>query len=91
MIALKQFDDAEAAIKAGLEVEPGDFAIQMVRVDLLAKKKDHAEVRKLLESLHAEFDQIIDPAKAEEAGLKEFFESPDGKAYTEFLKKAGEI
>lgn len=91
LIALKQFDDAEAAIKAGLEVEPGDFAIQMVRVDLLAKKKDHAEVRKLLESLHAEFDQIIDPAKAEEAGLKEFFESPDGKAYTEFLKKAGEI
>lgn len=91
LIALNQFDDAEAAIKAGLEVEPDDFDIQMIMVDLLAKKKDHAGVRKLLESLHSKFEKIIDPALAEEAGLEEFFGSADGKAYTEFLKKAGEI
>ena len=45
LIALNQLDDAEAAISAGLEVEPDDFDLQMSRIDLLAKKKDHAEIR----------------------------------------------
>jgi hypothetical protein len=57
----------------------------------LAKEKHYAKITDVLEEILKRHNPFANPAKAQEAGLTEFFASPEGVAYVERLKRLGHL
>lgn len=88
---LQRPKDALKAVEEGLKVENGDRQLLWTKVSLLAKQKHYAEVSEALDEILNRHQQFADPRKAQEAGLTDYFASPEGIAYLEQLKKLGHL
>ena len=83
--------DALNAVEEGLKLENGDRQLLWTKVSLLAREKHYTETIDVLEEILKRHNQFANPAKAQEAGLTEFFASPEGVAYVERLKRLGHL
>ena len=83
--------EAIDAAAAGLKAEPGDHQLMWLQASLLARTKRYADVVKVLDDLLKLHKEVADPKKAAEAGLTDFFASPEGKAYVARMKKVGQM